>query len=126
MVKSAVENKVTEVKAEKTKSILPSLEKYLKTNFNLGESWEHPVTHKEYSSVVFKDALKTLKDNDEILFGNIWMLINSSGNQKQFIARKLYVSASTLQRRWDKALNLLLLYILHPDLKPEVYISLSK
>ena len=126
MVKSAVENKVAEVKVKKTQSILPSLEKYLKTSFNLGESWEHPVTCVEYSSADFKDALKTLKDNDPNLYDNIWMLINNSGNQKQFIARKLFVSASTLQRRWDKALHLLLLYILHPDLKPAVYNSLSK
>ena len=94
-----------------------SLIKYLKNDFGWKRDWDatevlgegHIFTHAQ-----IKKAMDELKTNDPELhriLGYRWQTTRSRNS----IANSLYLDPSTLKRSWNKAMNLIMNFLLNED-----------
>ena len=91
--------------------------KYLKDRFVLEEDWVHPTTGYVFTHQEIKDHLVKYKDISPKYYNALyshWLGLNP-----QEISERFLVSQSTLKRRWQKAVNDLLLLLIFPQLTPE-------
>lgn len=109
----------------KSNPILNELTKYLKSGFSVQFDLDlSQVLDTNKSRVVFsylevKDALLKLKTTDPYyhsILGYHWQT-NRSRND---LANSLYLDSSTLRRRWIKALNMLLNYLINNEVVAEL------
>ncbi len=91
---------------------------YLKTDFVYKVAWKHPVTGSEFSFEDIHARLKEFAQLDPVGHKVLWYLWTTQ-KSRVFISDKLNLSASTVKRRLDKAVNTVLLMLLLPELKPE-------
>lgn len=95
-----------------------SLLNYFRNKFALGEDWIHPVTGQRFSHSRVKECLAYYRKNNRKNYKALWLLWISNATTS-YIADNLNISASTLRRRWDAAINVILLLLLYPELTCE-------
>ncbi len=95
---------------------------YLRSSFPYGKHWEHP------SGVVFTHALikEKLEKYKMLNRGNykaLWCLWTTQ-QTRAFIAENFNFSGSSIKRRWNRAIDTLLVMLLFPELEPQTPVNL--
>lgn len=93
------------------------LKQYLKRGFSLKEDWESEQFHQTYSYNDIKANLKLLSVTDpelHKLLGWVWL----SNRSRSQVAEALYMDPSTLKRKQDKAMYILLNYLNNIEVAP--------
>lgn len=98
--------------------IRSSLLKYIRHNFAYSQDWVHPLTRKVYAYQEVYQALEYYKTLDKDRYKALWVLWHT-GRSRSWIAENFCYSASSIRRRWDKALDSILVFLDFPQLKPE-------
>lgn len=95
-----------------------SLMRYFRNGFVNGEPWQHPVTGEYFDQDLIYKTLNYYKQKNYQNYRALWYLWITNSTTTA-IAESLCISTSTLRRRWDAALNTLLLLLLYPELTCE-------
>lgn len=92
---------------------------YLKNDFPYGVDWIHPSSKEVWSSEQIKDTLVRVKrlnpENYKVLWA-LWMTKETN----EFIARRLCYSTTVIKKKWEKAINAVMILLLYPDLDDEL------
>jgi len=109
----------------KSEPIINSFTKYLKTEFSqqkdcdLSDILDANKSRVHFGYLEVKSAMLKLKTVDpelHKLLCYLWLSYRS----RNYIANSLYMDSSTLRRRWVKALNILLNYLLNAEVTAEL------
>ena len=98
--------------------IRSSFTNYLKTEFSYGLDWEHPVTLLVYKHTAIKNTLVNYKYISPGHYKALYALITASTN-RETLANLFCYSASTIRRKWDESINIILLMLIWPELTVE-------
>ena len=93
---------------------------YLRSSFAYSQNWEHP-TGKVFKHSLIKRVLKDYMEMDHTGYKALWYLWTTQGT-RSFIAEQLNHSSPTIKRRWDNSINVIMLMLLFPELKPETFV----
>ena len=91
---------------------------YLKSGFPYENNWYHPLNKKEYQCDEIKVALLKLKGVNQAAYSFVYQVMATNHN-KQTLADKFYVSRSTLDIAVQKAIDSIMLMLIHPELAAE-------
>ena len=125
---SAVTSSVPAKRARYSRESLPhpvrqSLLEYFRHRFSLRQDWKHPFTNEVYEHRRVREVLERYKHLNPENYRALWMLWTTQA-PRSYIAEAFYVSGSTLRRRWDDAIDVLLFMLLFPELQPDVVVKL--
>lgn len=98
--------------------IRSSLLKYIRHGFAYGLDWTHPLTGTTYEYGDVRQALEYYQKLNRENYKALWALWHT-GQSRSWIAEKFCYSGSSIRRRWDKAIDSLLVFLDFPTLKPE-------
>lgn len=96
---------------------------YLRSGFPYGKDWEHPLTGSLFSQQLIKDKLEFYKEYYPENYNLLYALWTNQQSREKLATQYKY-SASTIQRRWNDAINCVLALILFPELEPDVPLRL--
>lgn len=97
---------------------------YLKEDLPYGKDWKHPLSENLVSQQLIKEKLEFYRQDNPEGYYLLWSLWTSQ-NTREGVAIKHNYSSSSVQRRWNEAINTLLTLILFPELEPKVPIELQ-
>lgn len=99
---------------------IESFTKYLKNNFPFKENWEAAeLLGESFTYEEVREALKRLKTTDPLLHKNLGYRWQSTRSRNS-IANSLYCDPSTLKRRWDKAIKIIINYLVNKEVTAEL------
>lgn len=93
---------------------------YLKNEFGCGAPWIHPNSGEEFDSALIRAKIKDLKHMMPRSYTALWLMWTTNAS-RSFIADQLHMSAPTIKRKWDQAINIVLLMLAYPELTPPAY-----
>jgi len=97
---------------------------YLKEDLPYGRDWEHPISGDLISQQLIKEKLEFYREENPEGYYLLWSLWTSQ-NTREGMATKHNYSSSSVQRRWNEAINTILTLILFPELEPKVPMELQ-
>ena len=109
----------------KSDPVINAITKYLKSEFSqqkdcdLGDILDENKSRVYFDYLEVKSALLKLKTVDpelHRLLGYLWQSYRS----RNYIASSLYLDSSTLRRRWVKALNIILNYLINSEVTADL------
>ena len=92
---------------------------YLKEQFPYGKDWIHPITYERYSCNSIKTALLLLQEMNPEKYRILWALWTTR-KDSIYLANKFYCSVQTIKRQWERAVDLLVLFLFFPDLNSDI------
>lgn len=97
--------------------IRSNLLRYIRSGFGYQQDWEHPITGEVYTYEQIHKALQYYLNLNRENYKALWALWHT-GQSRSWIAEKFCYSGSSIRRRWDKALDSLLVFLNYPELSP--------
>jgi nucleoid DNA-binding protein len=92
---------------------------YLKEDFPYGRDWIHPVTYNRFSCSSIKSALLILQELNPEKYRVLWALWTTR-KDSIYLANKFYCSVQTIKRQWERAVDLLVLFLFFPELNSDI------
>lgn len=92
---------------------------YLKEHFPYGKDWIHPITFERYSCAAIKTALLILQEINPDKYRILWALWTTR-KDSIYLANKFYCSVQTIKRQWERAVDLLILFLFFPELNSDI------
>lgn len=119
-IKTGVKNLVTTVPIERNAQNSPHVvrshfQNYLKTEFMYSMDWLHPVSKEVYCHKDIKDVIAQYKYISPTNYKALWALWTSS-TSRESLANLFSFSASTIKRRWDEGVDVILFMLIWPEL----------
>lgn len=102
-----------------------SFAKYLKEGFPHELSWTHPCSSRKlvFSHELIKSKLEAYKLLNRGNYRALWCLY-TTGQSRAFIADHFNFSGSSIKRRWNRAIDCIMIMLMFPELEPEVPVNL--
>lgn len=95
--------------------IRSSFHTYLKTEFMYKLDWTHPVSKETYPHADIKTVIEQYKYIAPQNYKTLWALWTSSTN-REALANLFMYSPSTIKRRWDESVDIILFMLIWPEL----------
>ena len=92
--------------------------KYLKEDFVDERDWRHPATQATYTTKQVREALQAYKHMNPSCYRALWATW-TTGASRDFIADHFRFSGSTIKRRTDEGVSIILLMLFFPELHPK-------
>jgi hypothetical protein len=93
---------------------------YLRKEFPYKKDWKHPING-TYSHDEIRRVISEYKLMNSGQYRYLWWLWTCQGS-RSFIAEIMNVSSPTVRRAWDKSINVIMLMLYFPELKPDEFV----
>lgn len=113
----------SKINTNKPDTIRTSFINYLRHEYPYKESWTHPITKTVYPFKLIQASLEAYKELNRESYRALWALWTSQ-QSRAFIAEHFNYSSSSLKRKWNKAIDTVLLIMYFPGVHPTVPLNL--